>query len=128
MRPRSLAIRALAGIALATSMSGCIFTSQDIPAWLNNTSGSNQTVAPNAQAAQPLVVTVRDQDKNPIENVAVVWEVKSGNGTLSTTESSTNSDGQASVMFTAGASTGDTKILAKVPVLGASVAFIVTVK
>jgi hypothetical protein len=116
------------GIALATSLTGCIFTSQDIPAFLANTSGSNQEVAPNSQAAKPLVVTVRDQDNNPMENVSVQWVIKSGSGTLSTTESTTNSDGQASVMYTAGPSTGNTSILAEVPVLGASVVFVVAVK
>ena len=128
MRIRSLALKALAGFALATSLTGCVFTSQDIPAYLANTSGSNQEVAANAQAPQPLVVTIRDQDGNTMENVAVTWVIKSGSGTLSAAESTTNGDGQASVMYTAGASTGTTRILAEVPVLGAAVVFVVTVK
>ena len=128
MRIRSLAVKAFAGIALATSLTGCIFTSQDIPAFLKNTSGSNQTVAPNTQAAQPLVVTIRDQDGKTIENVTVTWVIKSGSGTLSAAETTTNGDGQDSVMYTAGASTGATTILAEVPVLGASVAFVMNVQ
>ena len=128
MRIRFSAIRALAGIALLGSLGGCIFTSPDIPAYLANTSGSNQTVAPNAPAPQPLTVTVQDQDRNPLENVTVEWSIKTGSGTLSSVTSTTDGDGRASVNYTAGASTGATTILAQVPVLGAAVAFVVEVK
>ena len=69
------------------------------------------------------MVTVRDQDGNPMENVT-----KSGGGTLSASESTTNGDGQASVSYTAGASTGSAMIMAEVPVLGAAVIFSVSVQ
>lgn len=128
MQIRFSAVRALAGIVLLGTLGGCVFTSPDIAAYLSNTSGSLQTVAPNAQAPQPLIVTVRDQDKKPIENVTVQWFIKSGNGTLSASESTTNNDGQASITYTAGANPGDTMIMAEVPLLGAAVAFVVTVK
>jgi hypothetical protein len=128
MQIRFSAVRALAGIALLGTLGGCVFTSPDIAAYLSNTAGSNQTVAPNAPAASPLVVTVRDQDRNPLENVTVEWFIKSGNGTLSAAETTTNGDGQASVTYTAGASTGNTMVIAEVPQLGAAVAFVVTVK
>ena len=128
MRIRFSGVRALAGIALLSTLGGCIFTSPDIPAHLANTSGSQQTVAPNAQAAKPLMVTVRDQDGNPMENVTVEWWIKSGGGTLSASESTTNGDGQASVSYTAGASTGSAMIMAEVPVLGAAVIFSVSVQ
>ena len=128
MRIRFAALRSLAGIALLSTLGGCIFTSPDIPAYLANTSGSLQTVAPNAQAPQPLTVTVKDQDGNKLENVTVVWSIKVGAGSLSATETTTDGDGKASVMYTAGASTGDMTILAQVPELGAAVAFVVTVK
>ena len=128
MRIRISALRALAGIALLGTLGGCIFTSPDIPAFLKNTSGSNQEVAPNAQAAQPLTVTVRDQDGNTMENITVEWFIKSGGGSLSAAQSTTNGDGQASTMYTAGASTGSTTIIAEVPELGAAVAFVVVVK
>lgn len=121
-------LRALAGIALLGSLGGCIFTSPDIPAYLSNTSGSNQKIAPNAAAAQPLIVTVRDQDGKPLENITVQWFIKSGSGTLSASESSTDGDGKASVNYTAGASTGSTIITAEVPSLGASVAFVMTIQ
>jgi hypothetical protein len=128
MQIRFSAVRSLAGIVLLGTLGGCIFTSPDIPAYLANTSGSLQTVAPNAPAAQPLSVTVRDQNRKPLENVTVEWNIKSGEGTLSAAESMTNSDGVASINYTAGSSTGDTMIMAKVPELGAAVAFVLTVK
>ena len=121
MRIRSSALRALAGIALLSSLGGCIFTSPDIPAALKNTSGSNQVVAPNAQAAQPLVVTVRDQDGNGLENVTVQWTIRAGSGTLSAAQSTTDGKGEASVLYTAGASTGNVTVSAEVPELGAAV-------
>jgi adhesin/invasin len=128
MRIRFSGLRALAGIALLGTLGGCIFTSPDIPAFLKNTAGSNQVVAPNAPAPAPLTVTVRDQDGNPMENITVEWFIKSGSGTLSAAQSTTNGDGQASVSYTAGASTGNTTIIAEVPELGAAVAFILVVK
>ena len=38
-------LRALAGIALLGTLGGCIFTSPEVPAYLSNTSGANQTKA-----------------------------------------------------------------------------------
>jgi hypothetical protein len=127
MRIRFSSLRALIGIALVSGLTGC-FTSQDIPAYLSNTSGSGQKVAPNAAASQALTVTVLDQDKNPMSGVAVNWEVKSGGGTLSASETSTNDDGVTSVNYTAGASTGDVKIVAVQPALGAAVTFVLKVQ
>jgi len=128
MQIRFSAVRALTGIALLGTLGGCVFTAPDIAAYLANTSGGNQTVAPNASASQPLTVTVRDQDRNPLENVTVQWSIKTGNGTLSTTESSTNGDGVATNSYTAGASTGNTLVIAEVPELGAAVTFTMIVK
>jgi hypothetical protein len=128
MRTRFSSLRALAGIALLGTLGGCVFTTPTIPAYLANTSGANQTIAPNAQAAKPLTVTVRDQDGNKLSNVEVAWTIKSGSGSLSAASSTTNGDGEASVSYTAGASTGSTVIIATVPELGASVAFVMTIK
>jgi hypothetical protein len=128
MQIRFSAVRALAGIVLLGTLGGCVFTSPDIAAYLANTSGSLQTVAPNTAAAKPLTVTVRDQDRNPLENITVEWFIKSGNGTLSAAETTTDSNGQASVNYTAGASAGTTQIIAEVPGLGAAVAFVMTIK
>jgi hypothetical protein len=127
MRIRFSSVRALLGIALVSGLTGCL-TSQDIPAYLSNTSGSKQIVAPNAQAPEPLTVTILDQDKNPMSGVAIDWEVQAGGGTLSAAETSTNDDGVTSVNYTAGASTGDAKIVAKQSTLGAAVTFMIKVQ
>jgi hypothetical protein len=128
MRIRISALRALAGIALLGTLGGCIFTSPDVAAFLKSTSGSNQEVAPNAQASKPLTVIVRDQDGDPMENVNVSWFIKSGGGSLGATQSTTDGEGQASNTYTAGASTGSALIIAEVPALGAAVTFTVVVK
>jgi hypothetical protein len=128
MRIRFSAVRALIGLGLATSLSACIFTSPSIPTHLSNTLGQTQTVAPNAQAALPLTVQVKDQEGNPKSDVTIQWEIKSGSGTISANETTTNSDGSTSVTFTAGASTGTTVVLAKLPELGAAVSFTMTIK
>ena len=128
MRIRFPAVRALIALGLATSLSGCIFTSPSIPTHLANTGGQMQEVAPNAQAAKPLTVQVKDQEGNPKGDVTILWEIKSGSGTLSATESTTDKDGNTSVTYTAGSSTGTTVVLAKLPELGAAVSFTMTVK
>jgi hypothetical protein len=128
MRIHSSALRAIAGVALLGTLGGCIFTSPDIPAFLSNTSGSNQVVAPNSPAPKPLTVTVRDQNREPMENVTVKWWIKAGSGTLSAAETTTDGDGQTSVSYTAGASTGGTTIIAEAPQVGTAVVFVVVVQ
>lgn len=118
MRIRVSAVRFLVGLSLAGSLTGCIFDDQKIPAYLEHPVTSTQVVAPNAQAAKPLTVIVRDQDKNPLEGVTVQWSIKSGSGTLSAAETKTDGDGKTSVTYTAGATTGNSLVHATVPVLG----------
>jgi hypothetical protein len=118
MRIRISAVRFLVGLSLAGSLTGCIFNDQKIPAYLEHAVTTTQIVAPNAQAAKPLTVIVRDQDEKPLEGVTVQWSIKSGSGTLSATETKTDDDGVSSINFTAGASTGTTVVLATVPVIG----------
>jgi hypothetical protein len=128
MRIRFSAVRAMIGLGLATSLSGCLFTSPSIPTHLANTGGQIQEVAPNAQAAKPLSVQVKDQEGNPKGDVTIQWEIKSGAGTLSANETTTDKDGRTSVNYTAGSSTGTTVVLAKLPELGAAVSFTMTIK
>jgi hypothetical protein len=128
MRIRFSAVRALVGISLLTGLSACIFTSPTIAAELRRTSKGEQVVAPNATATTPLTVTVRDQDGNPKENVAIVWSIKSGSGTLSAVQTETNGDGETSINFTAGASTGTTIVLASQQELASSVSFTIKVQ
>lgn len=127
MRIRFSAARALVGVGLLAGLAGC-FTEPTVPAQLARTSKGEQTVAPNATAATPLTVVVRDQDGDPLENVNIVWSIKSGSGTLSATETETDGDGETSISYTAGASAGTTIILATQPELAASVAFTIKVQ
>ena len=122
------AARLLTGLALATSLTGCIFTTATNASYLDNTAGKEQTVGLNAQAPTPLTVTVLDQDRNPKEGVDIQWQIKSGSGTLSSETSVTDSDGVASVTYTAGATVGQAKIIATLPELGSAVSFTMTVK
>ncbi|MCX6117213.1 MAG: Ig-like domain-containing protein, partial [Proteobacteria bacterium] len=83
-------------------------------------SGNGQSGAPNASAAAPLVVEVRNSTTNALmENVLVRFSVTSNNGKVNTTltvyDVSTNALGQASAPFkfgtTAGANTVEAKIV-----------------
>jgi hypothetical protein len=123
MKIRNVAASMLIGLSLAA----CGFKPDPIPAAVANTSGGVQTIAPSAQAA-PLVVTVRDQEKDPIGGITVLWNIESGAGTLSATSTTTDDNGNASVTYTAGATVGITKINATVPALQSSVSYTITVK
>jgi hypothetical protein len=125
MRIRVSALRILAGLSLLGVLNACTEPKAN---YLANTAGGSQTVAPGAQAAIPLTVTVQDFDHNPVEGVEIVWMVKSGAGTLSSTTSTTNGDGVSSVTYTAGSTTGKTIVTATVPLLGASVTYTMTVE
>ena len=127
MRIRTSAVRLLVGLGLASTLTGCIFGDQKVAANIDNPIGGAQVVAPNAQAALPLTVEVWDHEKEPMEDVTVVWSIKSGGGTISATETKTDGDGRTSVTFTAGPATGSTVVLATVPNLG-TVSFALEVK
>ena len=128
MRIRVPARRILMGLSLVAGLAACEFGMTSVPSYLANTSGSPQTVAPGAQASKPLVVTVKNQDGDAIDNVEVLWTIDQGGGTLSSDSTSTNGSGQASVNYTAGTTAGTTLISARVPKLGAAVSFTITVK
>lgn len=64
-------------------------------------SGNAQTGAPGEQAADPLVVEVRDAFDNPREGVVVSWAIDGG-GTLSAEKDTTDAGGRASVLWTLG--------------------------
>lgn len=128
MRISPSVLRFAAAVGLATTLTGCIFQDQNIPAAVSNPMGATQTVAVGAVAPQPLMARVVDQDRNPIEGVTVRWEIKSGSGTLSQTETTTNGDGEATVTFTAGNTTGTTVVLAIVPLLGSAVSYSIKVQ
>ncbi|HEY4303790.1 MAG TPA: hypothetical protein VGM82_04950 [Gemmatimonadaceae bacterium] len=81
-------------------------TAAHVASAVSAASGDNQTVSANAAASSPLVVSVLDQNGSTLSGVMVTWSIVTGTGSLSSTISTTNDSGQASVDFTAGADTG----------------------
>lgn len=63
-------------------------------------SGDDQSGAPGAELAQPLVVRLVDQSGNGTPGRPVSWVVASGNGSVTPTTSETDQDGFASTRWT----------------------------
>ncbi len=72
------------------------------PASLVVISGDAQFGIPGEQAAEPLVVEVRDEHGNPNAGIVVTWSVEGG-GSLSALEDTTDAAGRASVQWILGA-------------------------
>ncbi len=77
-----------------------------IPGGLNVVSGNNQSALTGAQFSQALVVQALDNQKNPVPGVSVSFTVTSGNATLSAPSATTDNNGNATVMVTAGNTAG----------------------
>ncbi len=72
-------------------------------------SGNNQVGAIGAALPAPLTVQVEDQDGNPVSGTSVTWALASAagpNSSLSSSSTSTGTDGRASVSFTLGDAAG----------------------
>ena len=113
------ATRLLAGAGMAVSL---LFSAacddEDDPfvpvvTTITLTSGNPQTIARNG-TSQPLTVTVRDQNGDPIANRTVNWTVATGGGTLTSATSVTNAQGVATMTYTAGATAGAATVTATV--------------
>jgi adhesin/invasin len=116
------ATRLLAGAGMAVSLLfGAACDDDDDPfvpvvTTITMTSGSPQTVARNA-TSQPLTVTVKDQNGDPIANRTVNWAVATGGGTLTSTTSTTTAQGVATMTYTAPATVGTATVTASVGTL-----------
>jgi hypothetical protein len=76
----------------------------------------------------PLVVAVVDRFGNPVPDATVLWSVTSGGGALSAEETTTGSDGTASVTWTLGSGIGIQKAAATLDgATGSPVTFTVAV-
>ena len=73
------------------------------PESLTIISGNNQTGENGKKLADPLKIKVVDIKNQVLDNVRVEWKIKSGNGTLSGSESLTNTSGIAQIEWTIGA-------------------------
>ena len=72
------------------------------------------TLTSGSQPSQPLSVTVKDQNGDPISGLTVNWTVATGTGTLTSATSVTNAQGVATMIFTAGATAGTATVTATV--------------
>ena len=84
-----------------------------VPFELQVTSGNNQTLA-NGAVSAPMVVTLFDQYGDPMAGQAVTWEIDVGGGTLAAGASTTDTDGEATMTYTAGLVDGAITIEARV--------------
>src|SRR5215831_4390217 len=92
-----------------------------IPAVITVSSASNgQTGTIGLPLAEPISVQVTDQAGNPVANVIVTWTVLTGGGSVATATSTTDGNGNASVIWTLGPNPGDNTLRASIAT-GASV-------
>ena len=69
-------------------------------------SGNNQTGSPSAELDLPLVVRLEDADGNGISDRPVSWVVGSGGGSVNSTTSTTDGNGEAQARWTLGSTPG----------------------
>ena len=77
-------------------------------------SGYNQQGASGVPLAQPFVVAVQDENGSAVEGVQVTFTVTEGGGTLSSTTSTTDANGQAATTLTLGSQPGPNTVAAAV--------------
>ena len=81
------------------------------PAEITVISGDAQVGSPGSEAAEPLVLEVRDQFGNPNQGITVSWAVEGG-GSVSADKDTTSAVGQATVLWTLGG--GDNRVTATI--------------
>lgn len=84
-----------------------------VPFQLQITSGNNQTLA-NGAASATMVVTLFDQYGDPMAGQSVSWVIAAGGGSLAAGASTTDTDGEATMTYTAGLVDGTVSIEARV--------------
>jgi adhesin/invasin len=122
-RTRASSLRASAALLslAALSLSACSkdSTSPLVATSLSLVSGNSQSTTVGLAAAAPLIVSVADQNGSPLANATVTWAVASGGGTLSSTSTTTDSNGQAQITYTAATTAGTASVTATVDALSA---------
>ena len=111
--------RLLAGaFALTTALAACtdeeggLTLGRPFADRVEAVSGSGQSVAAGSPAAEPFVVRVLDQARNPMVGAPVSFAITAGGGSLSATRTTTDASGLATVTYTAGTATGPATITA----------------
>ncbi len=85
---------------------------------LERTSGDDQSAAPDAELADPLVVRLVDEAGDGVEGRAVAWVVAIGEGSAAPSSSDTDADGFASTTWTLGPESGVNTLNAVVSGIG----------
>ncbi len=117
--PRRVGTRLLAAGLAATVLftAGCggddDGTTARVASSVTVTSGNNQTGTVGAAVGSPIVVTVRDQNGNPVSGQTVTFTA-TGGGTIGTRTVTTNAQGQAQTTFTLGGTSGAQTVTATV--------------
>lgn len=117
---------ALTTVLAACDAEGGLTLGLPVASQVELVSGSGQSVAAGSPAAEPFVVRVLDQSRNPMVGAAVNFAITAGGGSLSATRTTTDAAGLATVTYTAGTATGRATITATAADL-APVAFQATV-
>ena len=84
------------------------------PRTLTKLSGDKQQGLPASQLAEPFVVSVLDQNGNPLPGANVTFTVTAGGGSLSATTDTTDADGRAAATLTLGSQPGPNTVKATV--------------
>lgn len=74
------------------------------PSKIEIVSGNNQQAAPANKLSDPLKIVAKDENGQGLEGIKVQWKVKSGNGTLTAANSTTDVNGVAQTEWTLGIS------------------------
>jgi adhesin/invasin len=109
------AVAAAALVAAAACGDTTFNTITAIPTTLTfSAASSGQTGTVGQPLAQPISVQVTDQAGNPIIGVVVTWTVLSGGGSVSSATSTTDVNGDASVIWTLGTVAGTNTLRASI--------------
>jgi len=103
---------ALAAMFAAMIVVSCTSTTAPRLAILSGVSGSGQSAPVGSILPQPFVVRVEDQTGAPAEGVTVEWDVIAGGGTVTPSESVTDTDGLTSASLRLGSTTGVNSVTA----------------
>jgi alpha-tubulin suppressor-like RCC1 family protein len=77
-------------------------------------SGTPQSGPIGSTLAQPFVVEITDQNGNPVEGILVTWQVTSGGGIITPSQSSSDANGLASATLRLGTSVGVNTVTARI--------------
>ncbi|MDD3661902.1 MAG: hypothetical protein PHG63_02440, partial [Candidatus Dojkabacteria bacterium] len=76
------------------------------PVLMQKISGDNQTGTVGSQITNPFIIEIQDQAGHPLPGVTLTWQVKTGGGTLSIYNATTNTTGRAETYLTLGTVSG----------------------